>query len=82
MTCSISKKFIGHSKIQETFDVYGRLLPGGREEVRERMDSYLAGLSMRARPDNRVPVRITPGGSTKDAHGDRKWLKPTFRIRS
>lgn len=35
------QEFMGHSKIQTTFDVYGHLLPGGRDEVRERMDAYL-----------------------------------------
>jgi integrase len=34
--------FMGHSKIQTTFDIYGHLLPGSFEEVRERMDAYLA----------------------------------------
>lgn len=32
---------MGHSKIQMTFDVYGHLLPGSRDEVRKRMDAYL-----------------------------------------
>jgi integrase len=36
------QEFIGHSKIQTTFDVYGHLLPGSRDEVRERMNAYLA----------------------------------------
>ncbi len=36
------QEFMGHSKIQTTFDVYGHLFPGSRDEVRERMDSYLA----------------------------------------
>jgi integrase len=36
------QEFMGHSKIQTTFDVYGHLLPGSRGEVRERMDAYLA----------------------------------------
>ena len=31
-----------HSKIQTTFDVYGHLLPGSYEDVRARMDAYLA----------------------------------------
>jgi integrase len=33
--------FMGHSKIQTTFDTYGHLMPGSRDEVRERMDAYL-----------------------------------------
>ena len=36
------QEFMGHSKIQTTFDVYGHLLPGSHDEVRERMDAYLA----------------------------------------
>ena len=35
------QEFMGHSKIQTTFDVYGHLLPGSRDEVRERMNAYL-----------------------------------------
>lgn len=35
------QEFMGHSKIQTTFDVYGHLLPGSRDEIRERMDAYL-----------------------------------------
>jgi integrase len=34
--------FMGHSKIQTTFDIYGHLLPGSHDEVRERMDEYLS----------------------------------------
>jgi integrase len=34
--------FMGHSHIQTTFDIYGHLLPGSREEVRLLMDEYLA----------------------------------------
>jgi integrase len=34
--------FMGHSNIQVTFDTYGHLLPGSREEVRRLMDRYLA----------------------------------------
>ena len=33
---------MGHSKIQTTFDVYGHLLPGSYDDVRARMDAYLA----------------------------------------
>lgn len=35
------QQFMGHSKIQTTFDVYGHLLPGSHDEVRHRMDAYL-----------------------------------------
>jgi len=35
------QEFMGHSKIQTTFDVYGHLLPGSHDEVRARMDAYL-----------------------------------------
>jgi integrase len=35
------QEFMGHSKIQTTFDIYGHLLPGSRDEVRRRMDAYL-----------------------------------------
>lgn len=39
---------MGHSKIQTTFDVYGHLFPGSRDEVRERMDAYLSAAAARA----------------------------------
>ena len=34
-------KIMGHASISVTFDVYGHLMPGGEDEVRERVDSYL-----------------------------------------
>jgi integrase len=40
--------FMGHSKIQTTFDTYGHLMPGSHDEVRERMDAYLGGDSAAA----------------------------------
>jgi integrase len=36
------QEFMGHSKIQTTFDIYGHLLPGSHDDVRARMDAYLA----------------------------------------
>lgn len=36
------QEFMGHSKIQTTFDIYGHLLPGSHDDVRERMDAYLS----------------------------------------
>jgi integrase len=54
------QEFMGHSKIQTTFDVYGHLLPGSHDEVRARMDAYLL-----------QPERLTgaPAGARED-HGD------------
>jgi integrase len=37
--------FMGHSKIQTTFDTYGHLMPGSHDEVRERMDAYLSAVT-------------------------------------
>jgi integrase len=36
------QEFMGHSKIQTTFDTYGHLIEGSRDEVRRRMDAYLS----------------------------------------
>ncbi|HEX5610589.1 MAG TPA: site-specific integrase [Solirubrobacterales bacterium] len=35
------QQFMGHSRIQTTFDVYGHLLPGSHDDVRQRMNAYL-----------------------------------------
>ena len=35
------QEFVGHSTITETFDRYGHLFPGARDEARARMDAYL-----------------------------------------
>ncbi|HXR30932.1 MAG TPA: tyrosine-type recombinase/integrase [Solirubrobacterales bacterium] len=42
--------FMGHSKIQTTFDIYGHLLPGSHDEVRERMDASLFDSDRSPRP--------------------------------
>ncbi len=34
--------FMGHATIQMTFDQYGHLMPGSRDEARELVDAYLA----------------------------------------
>jgi len=36
------QEVMGHSKIQTTFDIYGHLLPGSYDDVRARMDAFLA----------------------------------------
>lgn len=46
-------EFMGHSTITETYDRYGHLMPGSRDEVRSRVDAYLerdAQLSVPAVP--------------------------------
>jgi integrase len=37
-------RIMGHASISITFDVYGHLMPGGEDEARERVDSYLERL--------------------------------------
>lgn len=39
---------MGHSKIQTTFDIYGHLLPGSYDDVRSRMDAFLAATASRS----------------------------------
>jgi integrase len=34
--------FLGHATIAMTFDRYGHLMPGSRDEARRRVDAYLA----------------------------------------
>jgi integrase len=36
------QEVMGHSKSQTTFDIYGHLLPGIQDDIRARMDAYLA----------------------------------------
>lgn len=47
--------YMGHSKIQVTFDTYGHLIPGSHDEVRDRMDAYLE--SVAPNPDAASPIR-------------------------
>lgn len=35
-------KFMGHSSIQITFDLYGHLFPGAEDEAGDLVDAYLA----------------------------------------
>lgn len=44
-----TQTFMGHSKIQTTFDIYGHLMPGSRDEIRARMDAYLGAAADPAR---------------------------------
>lgn len=37
------QEVMGHLRIQTTFDVYGHLLLGSYDDIRARMDAYLAG---------------------------------------
>jgi integrase len=42
--------FVGHSTIQMTFDQYGHLMPGSREQARELVDAYLDAAEREAVP--------------------------------
>jgi integrase len=46
------QEYLGHSSIKMTFDVYGHLMPGSRDEVRVRMDAYLASCATGAPADS------------------------------
>jgi hypothetical protein len=41
--------FMGHSTIEMTFDQYGHLMPGSREQARELVDRYMEAAVMEAR---------------------------------
>lgn len=43
--------FLGHSTIQTTFDYYGHLMPGSREQARELVDIYLETAEREARAE-------------------------------
>ena len=32
---------MGHATVSMTFDSYGHLLPGGRDDLRSRLDAFL-----------------------------------------
>jgi integrase len=57
---------MGHSKIQTTFDIYGHLLPGSRDDVRKRMDSYLASEA----PTPRRPLRTNDSVGSNETAAD------------
>ena len=55
------QEFMGHASIQMTFDVYGHLIDGKRDEVRAQVDAYLAA----------APVTpLTPVIGTPTVHRD------------
>jgi integrase len=43
--------FMGHATIQMTFDQYGKLMPGSREQARELVDAYLDAAEREARAE-------------------------------
>jgi integrase len=54
------QEFMGHSKIQTTFDTYGHLLPGSHDEVRARMDAYLESANASTGDPNSLDDAATP----------------------
>jgi Phage integrase family len=68
------QEFMGHSKIQTTFDTYGHLLPGSHDEVRERMDAYLlrrdSGVRGPAGRESGCETSLVPGHFGAHAKGE------------
>ena len=48
--------FLGHASIETTFDLYGKLMPGGEAEAAARLDTYLLEASQRARAADIAPM--------------------------
>lgn len=47
--------FLGHSTITMTYDTYGHLMPGSRDQTRELVDSYLEAAVAEARVEATAP---------------------------
>ncbi|HVC07160.1 MAG TPA: tyrosine-type recombinase/integrase [Solirubrobacterales bacterium] len=55
--------FLGHATIQMTFDRYGHLMPGSREQARDLVDAYLEAAERETRAEAAVlPVFNGPAG--------------------
>ena len=52
--------FLGHASIETTFDLYGKLMPGGEAEAAARLDAYLVDASERARAADGPRSRCSP----------------------
>jgi integrase len=55
--------FMGHATIQMTFDQYGHLMPGSRDEARELVDAYLAASCASDAPVASVAEQFTAAGA-------------------
>ncbi len=40
--------YMGHSSVTVTYDRYGHLMPGGRDQARDQVDAYLAASRSRS----------------------------------
>jgi integrase len=57
------QEYMGHASITMTFDQYGHLFPGSRDEARERMDAYLEAQLVRGKVrGNDVPALRAEAG--------------------
>ena len=50
--------FLGHASIETTFDLYGKLMPGGEAEAAARLDAYLVDAAERARAADGAPLAL------------------------
>jgi Phage integrase family len=55
------QEFMGHATITMTYDTYGHLFPGSREEARARMDAYLEAELAVGQPWANEPAFERPG---------------------
>lgn len=53
------QEFMGHATIQMTFDRYGHLMPGRRDEIRTQLDSYMRGTDASSTFDPRQEISET-----------------------
>lgn len=63
--------FMGHATIDVTFDTYGHLIPGSREQARELVDSYLAAAAGEARAEAKAAAAGAPVGAPLDRSSER-----------
>ena len=61
------QEFLGHATITMTFDRYGHLMPGSRDQARARVDAYLADSHDR---QGEVVAGLIPGAGVFAGRGE------------
>ena len=63
--------FLGHATIQMTFDRYGHLMPGSREQARDLVDAYLEAAINEARARQAAASDPCASGAPVDSVAER-----------